>query len=85
MTIQPMTPREIEKLPEGERSTEMIKIYTGTELKIAVVNGLAADIITYNGNKYEVTGVEDWSKINGIKHYKVRAMKIDPQAANRKQ
>jgi hypothetical protein len=78
-SIQPLTPQETQTLPEGERSSEFIRIYTAT--KINKVNEAAmtkGDKITYNGRDYEVKKVEDWTAYR-IPHYKAIAVLLEEQ------
>lgn len=84
-TIQPITGREVLKLPEGERSENQIKIYSATKLNVATEAGIAGDVITYDSDDFEIVAVENWNKFNGIKHFKMRARRIDPNAADRQQ
>ena len=76
-SIQPLTPQETQTLPEGERSSEFIRIYTATKLnktnEVALTKG---DKITYNGRDYEVKKVEDWTAYR-IPHYKAIAVLLE--------
>ncbi len=59
--IQPATPKELERLPEGQRTREVIAVWTDTELKTATVPvGSRGDRIAYGGASYEVQAVERW-------------------------
>jgi len=83
-TIQPLNSKEVLLLPEGQRTKETIKIYSATELNPGSnktkKNG---DTIAYDGNGYEIISVADWSKMNGIKHFKMVGQKIDADAGSR--
>lgn len=57
--IQPVTAKELERLPEADRDHEMLVIYS-RELIRAGAPGIAPDVILYNGRRYEVFGVEAW-------------------------
>lgn len=59
--IQPATPRELERLPEGDRDRESITVYSETPLRIGQrPEGEAADIIHWRGMRFEVASVETW-------------------------
>lgn len=59
--VQPAGPRELERLPEGERDRETLSIYTRTPLRVGNVDaGTAADIVVYGGGRYTVSAVETW-------------------------
>lgn len=60
--VQPSTPKEIEKLPENERTKEAITVFTRSPLQTSdVASQGKADQILWNGRTYEVFLVEDWS------------------------
>ena len=71
-SVQPITGRELQLVPELDREKENIKIYTETEL-------IDKDVVTRaNGLKYQVQAVSDWTPY-GIPHYKARATLLDDQ------
>lgn len=57
--IQPITAKELDRLPEADRDHEMLVIY-GRELIRTGAPGIAPDVIFYNERRYEVFGVEAW-------------------------
>jgi len=58
--IQNATPTDLLVLPEGERTTESIKIHTTTLLATASeTNGTAADEIEYKGGLYKIMSAAD--------------------------
>lgn len=60
-SIQRLTAQEMLALPEGERSSERITIYTETKLeKGDEATKTKGDIVLYNGREYEVRKVENW-------------------------
>jgi len=70
--VQPLSGRELQQLPEGDRERQPLKIYTA----FALANG---DVVTRgDGIEYEVQAVEDWTKFNQP-HYKARLMRIEEQ------
>jgi hypothetical protein len=70
--VQPATPKELARLPEGQRSREVIAVYTETELRIGGP-GAAADRIGHAGATYEVHSVERWD-VGGF--YKALAARL---------
>jgi hypothetical protein len=59
-SIQPATPKELQRLPEGDRVRDVIAIWTTTELQVAASPAAQADRVTYAGASYEVQAVERW-------------------------
>jgi hypothetical protein len=60
-SVQPATPKELQRLPEGDRTKAVIAIWTTTELRTASSPpGAQADRVTYAGSTYEVQAVEAW-------------------------
>lgn len=60
--VQPSTPKEVEKLPENERTKEAITLYTIDALVASDVSAQrSADLIDWQGRTYEVQRVEDWT------------------------
>lgn len=64
-SMQVMTPRELQILPEATRARETRKLYTTCELKAggtSAVKGKEPDHIVYQGTEYEVQAVGDWQQ-----------------------
>lgn len=63
-------------VPEGDRSKEIIKIYTEYELKSRTEGGSSneADIVEFNGRTYEVMRVISY-KMGILNHYKAIAVR----------
>lgn len=55
-SVQPISDRMIELLPEGDRQRAKFAIYSAKELQIDA----DPDTLTYKGLKYEVQAVRDW-------------------------
>lgn len=65
-SIQPVTNRELLRLPEGLRTSLLVKIITGTELRIATApDGSGADVVSYRGESYQVEAVDAWNELGG--------------------
>jgi hypothetical protein len=52
--LQPPTPRQLQRLPEGRRERAIWALWTATPLR----NG---DVITIAGENFEVDGLDDWT------------------------
>jgi hypothetical protein len=62
-SIQPASGRVLERLPEGERSGDFIRVWTATPLQTTdATTGLAGDTLVYKGKSYQVEQVNDWSE-----------------------
>ncbi len=71
--LQPLTEKELQMLPEGDRVREAYKIYTKTELK-------KNDIIVRNldGEVFELRKIAKWVDFTGrINHYKAIVLILD--------
>lgn len=72
--IQPLTGRDLQRLPEGDRSTEQVWCFTQDAVSAAdSAAGRTADTIVFNGVPFEVQTVERWSQGN---FYKARCAKV---------
>ena len=76
-SVQVMTPRELQILPEATRARETRKLYTTCELKTGGADapkGKEPDHIVYQGTEYEVQAVGDWKRQgNYFKYLLVKA------------
>lgn len=74
VSVQPLTGKQREVVPEGFRDRNLIKLYTQTELRgIDVAGKVRADRITYSDEDYVVYSIENWDP-NGC-YWKVIAIK----------
>jgi hypothetical protein len=75
-SIQPLTGRELQDLPEGQRNVGNLNCYTET-LLLTGEDQAAPDRLDYKGTDYEVQAVEDWTDhVTGLPHYKVRIAEV---------
>ncbi len=75
-SVQPANEQDLEALPEGLRTEEIIKMFPSTSINTVDQHILQeADIIEYNSKKYSVIKVDAWQN-NLINHYKVMANRI---------
>jgi hypothetical protein len=64
--IVPASGRQLQRLPEAQRSTEAIAIYTATALRTAEASGAPGDRVTYGGRVFEVQSVKPWNEAGGF-------------------
>lgn len=77
-SIQPMKPWEVEHQPEGQRTKEIIKIYTTNGLRPTIeAQKVKGDLISYRGRTYEVQRVETWDFVTDIPHFKAIAVLVE--------
>lgn len=73
-SIQPMTAQETMAMPEGQRTSEWINIYTATKLeRTQESEKTKGDVVIYNEREYEVMKVFDFMT-SRIPHYKAQAV-----------
>lgn len=69
-SVQPATGEELLNPPEGQRTREIVNVFTKKELFTAEKSQFKKpDLVVYNGRKFEVMKVERWASL--IPHYKV--------------
>lgn len=73
-SVQPAMGRDLQRLPEGNRTMEVRAIYTTAELFTQGPNQ-DPDIIAIEGYAYEVQTVEQFGMVGN--YYKALALKID--------
>lgn len=62
--VQPAEPEALERLPEADRSGEVIAVYSTVQLTTGS-DTLAPDVVTWQGRDYRVKSVEDRLAIAG--------------------
>jgi len=73
-SIQPSTPRTMDRESEGQRARALIRVWTKTELRVADVKvKRKADRVVYNDEEYEVETVADWNGHGDF--YRITAVK----------
>jgi hypothetical protein len=81
--VQPAKPSEIRELPEGQRTSSALKLYSEVELFTADERAQKrADRVQYGGRQYDVKAVELIEGF-GLKVYKSIAIEVDapPESA----
>lgn len=75
-SVQPAKADELIYLPEAQRTTAAIKIYTDSHLQTGnEKTGVQADRITYQGEDWEIQQIYEHEL--GIAHYKAIATRFD--------
>jgi hypothetical protein len=76
-TIQPANDQDLINLPAGTRSSDVVKIYTFTELFTVEDNGgnQQPDRITWMGSEYEITS-KSVRQMGVINHFRFWATKV---------
>ncbi len=69
--VQPLTGRDLQRLPEGRRTREGKAVYTATALRVEPV----ADRISIDGETYEVESVRVWYDSGA--YYRAVALKVN--------
>lgn len=76
VVVVPGAGKFVERLPEGLRTREAIRVYTTTQLQSADdPGGAPPDLIDWQGKTYEVQIIEDWTAHGGA--FKVLALKVE--------
>ncbi len=75
-SITPMTDKQLQRLPEGQRRDGKVKIISTTGLQTARVNECRqADIICQNDTRYEIDVVKDWFAQGGF--FEMEGTRVD--------
>lgn len=77
MSVQPLTDRELQTLPEGERTSENLKGYTTADVRTGDEESspvVVADRIQVRGAWFEVRQVEEQRAV--LPHKKVRLLRL---------
>ena len=65
-SVQPMGPKQLQRLPEGSRTEGAITLHSSKRLlTLQTEIGQQADNVLYNGENYQVQSVEDWFDLGG--------------------
>lgn len=75
-SVQPVTGRALQDLPEGMRADDVRWIYTNTELRTVATDGGndRPDEVTIEGDVYRVFKVEHFRVLSG--HYRAQAVRL---------
>lgn len=76
-SIQRMTSQETQSLPEGQRDSEWIRIYTSTRLYRAIeADHIKGDVVIFNDREYEVMKLDNWGDTR-MPHFKAMAVLLE--------
>lgn len=64
--VVPASGEQLQRLPEGLRSSSSIAVYTAVALKPAEANGAPGDRLTWGGQVFEVQVVKPWNEAGGF-------------------
>ena len=73
-SVQPVSGQELLVLPEGRRTSEVVKVYTDSELNTSEI-GQDPDRMMWRGHLYEIA-MKAPHQSNVINHFKYYATKI---------
>jgi hypothetical protein len=72
-SVQRLTAKETQMLPEAYRTRSTYKVYSIEELKVITLPSRGADAITIEGSVYDIVAVEKWTQI--YPHYRSIAVR----------
>ncbi len=73
--VQPARGQELQRLPEGRRTSETIKVYTTTKLLSAEVDTQnQPDVLVWQGREYQVETIDPWDEYGN--YFKALALKV---------
>ncbi|MFU8806540.1 MAG: hypothetical protein ACNA8W_22205 [Bradymonadaceae bacterium] len=74
-SVQPLTDRQREVLPEGIRTRVEKRLYSKSDFRTAdQLTGTPSDYVLYNGETFEVVAVKRWPKL--LAHYEVDLVRL---------
>lgn len=79
-SIQPVSGNMIKIIPEHRRNQESIVIYSSDRLFTTdEKSGRIADVVEYDGKRFQVFSVKKWAETTDINHYESIAIMEDGQ------
>ena len=76
-SVQPTSGRDLQRLPEGRNTQDLISVWTLETLQLGDVGaGILPDLVLYNGSTYELEHVEPWTNHLGVTYYFGLARKV---------
>ena len=75
-SVQPMSGNDLVAVPEGRRASDMVKLYTSTDLfsQGDTGSGQSPDRLVWLGKDYEISS-KDVNQMSVISHYRYYAIK----------
>lgn len=80
-SVQPMTPKEVLLLPEGDRQKETMKLYSTYRFKVQKDGSMEqSDQVVIDGRTYMVIAVTDFAVHSslGIRYYRGDCVSVNP-------
>jgi hypothetical protein len=78
-SVQPANERDLMTLPEGNRAEERIKVYSDIILFTDdEISQKQADVVQFQGKRYKVEKIRDYSNSPVLPHYRADAVMIQP-------
>lgn len=69
-SVQPTSGKDLQRLPEGRNTQDLISVWTLAELFLGDVGaGILPDLIAYAGSSYEVEHHEPWVNHLGVTYH----------------
>lgn len=82
-SLQPLSPREVLQLPEGERVRATYKFYTdGVLITSREAGERRADVVVVRGEQFKVMSVERWDG-TAIPYWKAILARVQPESEHR--
>lgn len=76
-SVQPTSGRDLQRLPEGKNTQDLVSVWTLEPLQLGDVGqGILPDLVAYNGSTYEAEHVEPWLGHLGVTYYFAIARKV---------
>lgn len=76
--VQPIGPRDVERLPEAARTKAMFSLHADTQQPVLQLTDLdkpaAADRITWHGQSYGLIALGDWAHFGGTASHRAYAL-----------
>lgn len=79
-SIQPMTGRDLQVLPEGQRADEVQVFYSTSELRTREPQQWDADTLLFAGVTWRVIRVKTWAAL-GATYYRALVAKVTPSGS----
>lgn len=68
--VQPLTGRELDRVPEGLQDKEVRAVWTTADLIVSTAGDThEPDVITIDGAPYQIQTVENWSDLGAYRRY----------------
>jgi hypothetical protein len=76
--IQPLGPRDVERLPEAARTVARFSLYADTDQEVLELTDLdkpaAADRVTWHGRSYGLVALGEWAHFGGTASHREYAL-----------